>query len=118
MSRLKRPRALQHLEAHPDMRATLQQQSDLQQVLAAAVAANDRIEFCHRLGLSWPTARRHLWAHRAAVLEHVAARLAQAKSDLLQDAAHLDKLKIGVRENEIARLGSLWVRRYLQSPIL
>lgn len=104
---------MRHLEAHPDMRATLEQQSDVDRVLAAAVTADDRIEFCHRLGLSWPTARRHLWKNRTAVLEHAGSRLAAARRELLEDAPLLNKLQTDVRQGEIARLAALWVVRYL-----
>lgn len=113
MRALKRPHLFSHLEGVPHMRATLRRQGDVEQILAAALLANSRIDFSHRLELSWPTARRYLWAQRTPVLECAARRLASAKAELLRDAFQLDKIQTVNRENEIRRLEGLWVVRYL-----
>lgn len=113
MRPLKRPRLFQHLEAHAGMAATLRSQREVDQVLAAALAADDRISYCHQLGLSWPAARRYLWSHSQDVLDLAARRLQAARAELASDWKRLDKGQTAMRENEINRLASLWAVRYL-----
>jgi hypothetical protein len=110
---LKAPRLLRHLETNPNLREQLRTQGEFDRVLAAATSSDGRLELCQKLELSWPSARRYLWQHRAKIVEYVERLLQQRRRELRRDFSALDFAATKTRQAEIARLKDLWVCRYL-----